>query len=126
MGVIKSDKLPTSISPFSLRDVENEARGILARGPASGGAIAGRGAVEGERLKKESHAQGLVAGRREGSAAGLEAGKAAGRNEALAAQGEALRQLLSALTAAVAALEAQRGSIQAAGLADLVKLSRSQ
>ena len=31
MGVIKAEKLPTSISPFSMRDVENEARSILAQ-----------------------------------------------------------------------------------------------
>jgi flagellar assembly protein FliH len=123
MGVIKADKLPTSISPFSLRDVENEARGILARARRQAGQLLAAAQVEGERLKKESHAQGLIEGRREGNVAGLEAGRLAGRNEALAAQSEAFRQTLAALTASVTALEAQRGSLQAAGLVELVKLS---
>jgi flagellar assembly protein FliH len=123
MGVIKSDKLPTSISPFSLRDVENEARAILTRARHQAEQLLAAAQVEGERLKKESHAQGLIEGRREGNAAGLEAGRTAGRNEALAAQNEALRQLMAALTTSVAALEAQRGSLEAAGLVEIVKLS---
>jgi flagellar biosynthesis/type III secretory pathway protein FliH len=123
MGLIKSGKLPTAISPFSLRDVENEARAILARARHQAEQLLAAAQVEGERLKKESHALGLVEGRREGNAAGLEAGRTAGRNEALAAQNQALRQVLAALTASVAALEAQRGSLQAAGLVEIVKLS---
>ena len=38
-------------------------------------------------------------------------------------QGDALRQTLTALTAAAAALEAQRGALEAAGLVEIVKLS---
>jgi flagellar assembly protein FliH len=114
MGLIKSGKLPTAISPFSLRDVENEARAILARARHQAEQLLAAAQGEGERLKKESHALGLVEGRREGNAAGLEAGRTAGRNEALAAQNQALRQVLAALTASVAALEAQRGSLQVA------------
>jgi len=123
MGVIKADKLPTSISRFSLRDVENEARAILARARHQAEQLLAAAQVEGERLKKDSHAQGLAEGRREGHAAGLEAGRTAGRNEALAALSDALRQTLAALTASVAALEAHRGSLEAAGLTDIVKLS---
>ncbi len=123
MGLIKADKMPTSISSFSLRDVENEARAILARARNQAEQLLAAAQIEGERLRKESHAQGMIEGRREGSAAGLEAGKTAGRNEALASQGDALRQTLAALTTAAAALEAQRGALQAAGLVEIVKLS---
>lgn len=123
MGVIKAEQLPTSVSPFSMRDVENEARGILMRARHQAEQLLAAAQVEGERLKKESHAQGLAEGRREGHAAGMEAGRVVGRNEALAAQNDALRQALAALTAAAAALEVQRNALEASGLADIVMLS---
>ncbi len=123
MGVIKAENLPASVSPFSMRDVENEARGILARARRQAEQLLAAAQIESERLKKESHALGLAEGRREGNAAGLEAGRAAGRSEALAAQSDSLRHVLGALTVSVAALEAQRTALEAAALADVVKLS---
>jgi flagellar assembly protein FliH len=123
MGLIKADRLPLSISAFSLRDVENEARAILADARHKAEELLAATQVEADRLKKESHAQGLIQGRREGLAAGLEAGKTAGRSEALAANTDALRQTLTMLTASVAAVEAKRGALEAAALADIVKLS---
>jgi flagellar assembly protein FliH len=125
MGVIKAEKMPTSISPFSMRDVENEARGILVRARQQAEQLLAAAQTEGERLKTEAHAQGLAEGRREGTAAGREAGMAVGRKDALAEQGEALRKTLAALTAAAVALDAQRAGLEAAGLQDVVQLSVS-
>jgi len=125
MGVIKAERTPTSISPFSMRDVENEARGILVRARRQAEQLLAAAQVEAERLKTEAHAQGLAEGRREGTAAGREAGMAAGRKDALAEQGEALRKTLGTLTAAASALESQRAGLEAAGLQDVVQLSVS-
>jgi flagellar assembly protein FliH len=125
MGLIKAEQSPPSMSTFSLRDVENDARRILAAARRQAEQLLAAAQIEGERLKKESHARGMIEGRKEGMAAGLEAGKTAGRKEALAAQADALRHALSSLTASVTSIEAQRGAVEAAALADVVKLSMS-
>jgi flagellar assembly protein FliH len=123
MGLIKAEQLPTSLSPFSMRDVENQARGILAAARRKAEQLLAEAQIEADQLKKESHARGMAEGRQEGIAAGLEAGKAGGRKEALAGQTDALRHTLLALTSGVAALEAKRGALEAAALTDVVKLS---
>ena len=123
MGLIKSISAPTNVQTFSLRDIETQARAILARATSQAEQILAGAQEQGERIKKEAHAQGLAAGRKEGMARGLEEGKKAGHQQALNEQKQSLTTAVTALTGALREIDKHRRDLEAGALRDVIELS---
>lgn len=123
MPVIKSQNIPCSVIPFSMRDVEDQARGMLLRARQQAEQLLAAAQQEGERLKADARTQGHAEGFSEGKAAGFQAGEKAGHDQAIAAQAEAMKKTLGALTTAVSSLNAQREQLESAGVQDVAQLA---
>jgi flagellar assembly protein FliH len=123
MGLIKSANVPTSLSPFSLHDIEMQAQAILSRAQRRAEELLIAAQAEGEELKRAAQAEGMARGLREGTGLGLEQGNQAGRDEALAEQRERLQDLLTSLTAATRDLDVRRHELESAALEEVVELA---
>src|SRR3989442_9654473 len=104
MGLIKATSAPPSLVPFSMRDVEEQAKALLLRARQAAERLLAEAQREGEEIRKRAHVDGLAEGLREGLTLGTDQGYKAGRQEALEGHREALPQALAALTSAVGAL----------------------
>jgi flagellar assembly protein FliH len=123
MGVIKSANTPMSISPFSMKDIENHARTLLLRARQQADQLLAAAQAEAEQMKAAAKAQGLAEGQRLGHAQGLEAGKTAGQQQALDEYRDELQKAVSALTNAATALDSNRSQLEAQGLHEVVRLA---
>src|SRR6185436_7990798 len=74
-------------------------------------------------LKKQAHAEALVAGQKEGHAKGLSQGHEKGREEALSEQREQLAGLTAALAESAASLDASRIALEADAKQAVVRLA---
>src|SRR5678816_3105756 len=90
MGLIKSSAAPPSLAPFSMRDVEEQAKALLLRARQVAERLLAEAQREGEEIKRRAHADGLAEGLREGLRLGTEEGHKAGRQEALDEHRDAL------------------------------------
>jgi flagellar biosynthesis/type III secretory pathway protein FliH len=123
VGLIKSANLPTSIAPFSMSDIEQQAKLILLRARKAAEQLLAAAQAEAEALKQQATAQGLADGRQQGIALGLEQGRQIGQQQAF---NELKPQLIAAhhaMTQAVAQIEQQRHQIAADGLREVVELA---
>src|SRR2546421_11847924 len=100
MGLIKQLNTPPSVAPFSMRDIENQARAVLLRAREQAEQLLAEAQAEGERLKAQAKVQGLAEGRAEGLTRGTEQGKKAGHQQALSEHNAAFTQAVTALTSA--------------------------
>jgi flagellar biosynthesis/type III secretory pathway protein FliH len=123
MPLIKSANVPTTVAAFSMRDVENAAKGILLRARQQAEALLAAAQQEADAMREQAYAEGLAAGQRDGVAQGQEAGAAAGAGQALAEHQAQLTGVVTALTAAATELDAQRRDLEAAGLREVIELS---
>src|SRR5262245_59988403 len=123
MAVIKSSNVPTSTSPFSLRDVENHAKAMLVRAREQAEALLATAQQEGEILRQQAYEEGLAEGRRDGRKQGELEGTKAGAQQALSEHQQQLATLITTLSVAAADFDASRRELQAAGLAEVVALS---
>jgi flagellar assembly protein FliH len=121
--LIKSANVPTSVSPFSLTDIEAHARGLLARAREKVDALLIAAQTEAESLKRAGHAQGMADGKRQGLAQGLEEGKKAAHAQALAEHREKFTAATTALTKAASEFEAARGDLESKGLRSVIELA---
>jgi flagellar assembly protein FliH len=125
MGLIKSSNVPTTTSPFSLRDVENHAKAMLVRAREQAEALLATAQQEGEILRQQAYEEGLAEGRRDGRKQGELEGTRAGAQQALAEHQEQLATLVATLTTAAVEFDASRRELEAAGLSEVVALSAS-
>jgi flagellar assembly protein FliH len=123
MAVIKSNNVPTSTSPFSLRDVENHAKAMLVRAREQAEALLASAQQEGEILRQQAYEEGLAEGRRDGRKQGELEGTKAGAQQALAEHQQQLATLVAALSTAAVEFDASRRELEAAGLSEVVALS---
>ena len=123
MAVIKSSNVPTTTSPFSLRDVENHAKAMLVRAREQAEALLASAQEEGEVLRQQAYEEGLAEGRRDGRKQGELEGTKAGAQQALAEQQEQLATLVATLSSAATEFDASRRELEAAGLSEVVALS---
>src|SRR5438552_1255929 len=100
MAVIKSNNAPTTLTPFSMRDIENQARAILLRAQQQAEQLLAAAQAEGEALKKEQAALGYVEGKQAGLSDGLSEGNKSGHQQALSEHQSQFTQVMAALTAA--------------------------
>src|SRR4051812_33669766 len=123
MGLIKATSAPTTLAPFSMRDVEEQARALLLRARQAAERLLAEAQREGEEIRKRAHAEGLADGMVEGLARGTEEGRAAGRQQALEEHRTGLSQALAALTSAGQALDASRADLESGALQEVVELA---
>src|SRR5260221_6099474 len=124
MGLIKAESLPsTRVVPFSMANIEKQARARLARAQHQAEQVLAAAQREGELLREQARAEGAVAGHEQGLAHGLEEGTRLGREAALAEQREQLTAVVTALTAASEQFDTQRAELQVNVLREVVTLA---
>jgi flagellar assembly protein FliH len=123
MGLIKSSDAPSTIVPFSMADVERQAKSILLRARHQAEQLLAAAQAEAETLKQQAREQGLAEGRREGSAKGLTQGNQLGHQQALTEHRAQLEKAIAALSATAGALEQSRDELESAGLIEVVQLA---
>jgi flagellar assembly protein FliH len=126
MGLIKANAAPCSAVPFSMRDIENQARVLLQSARAQADQILAAAAAEGDQLKAKAHAKGLADGKIAGQAEGLELGRRQGHDAALAEHRQQMSNLIASLGALLGQIETNRAHLedaaarQVAGLATAI------
>jgi flagellar assembly protein FliH len=123
MGLIKSGDSPFVVQPYSMKDIENTARAILARARQRAEQTIAEARDEAERLKKQGTVVGIAQGRQEGFAKGQQEGIKAGRDEAYAEQKAQLTALVSALTQGTKQLNSSRRELESAAINDVLNLA---
>src|SRR3954449_6900651 len=112
MGLIKQANTPPSVAPFSMKDIENQARAILLRARQQAEQLLAAAQEQGEQLKQEAKALGSAEGKAEGLARGLEEGKNTGHQQALNEHKAAMTQVVNSLAAAANGLDASRRKLE--------------
>lgn len=123
MGLIKSQHAPTSVIPFSMRDIEIQASEILARAHRQAQELRQAAQKEAAAILQRAKADGLLHGKMDGIAQGRAEGKIAGHDAALEEHRQNLTQLAAALAQAAAELDASRNDLQMKGVAEVVDLA---
>ena len=123
MGLIKSADAPARMSPFSMRDIEKQAKAILLRTRQEAERVLAAVQVEAEGLKAQARIAGFAEGRERGLAQGREEGQGAGREEALGEQRSRLGSLVDALSRAMEEVNRSRLELQAAATRDVIRLA---
>jgi flagellar assembly protein FliH len=125
MPLIKSANVPSSISSFSMVNIETQARSLLGRAQRKADELLAAAQAEAESMKKAAHTQGLADGRRDGLAQGPAEGKKSGHDQALNEHREKFTAAIAALSAAATQFDNQRGDLEATGLRSVIELSAS-
>ena len=123
MGLIKSNVAPPSLSPFSMADIEKQAKLILLRARQQADQLLAAAQSEAESLKQQATAEGAAHGHRQGLAQGLEEGKRAGHQQALNEHRAQFQQALQALSNAMIEADRHRAELEAGALAEVVRLA---
>ncbi|MBV8782303.1 MAG: hypothetical protein JO353_12980 [Phycisphaerae bacterium] len=123
MGLIKSANAPTTLSSFSLKDIEDHARSILLKARLQAEQLLVAAQEEGEAIKKAAHVEGLNEGKKQGMAEGIAAGQKAGAEQALAAHNAALAKLIQSLSTAASSLNAAQNQLQEQAANSVVQLA---
>jgi flagellar assembly protein FliH len=123
MAVIKAEQAPATMSTFSMADIEKQAKLVLLGAKVRAERLLVAAQEEAEQIKREAHAQALVEGREAGIAEGLELGRRQGKDEALAAQGKELTELVGAMTRAVQELDAARLALESESKTAVIRLA---
>jgi len=125
MPVIKSIDAPSNLVPFSMKDIEAAARGILLRARQQAEQLLTEAQIAASELKDKAMAEGIVEGRFEGMSKGTEEGTKLGKQQALAEHKDQLTQLVNALSAGSKELNASRKHLEATASSEVVKLAVS-
>lgn len=123
MGLIKSSDTQAAAVPFSMADIERQAKIILLRAQQKAEQLLAAAQEEAQALKQQARQQGLVEGRRDGTAEGRAQGGQAGQKQALEEHRAQFQQALAALTASATAMDQSRHELEAAALAEVVQLA---
>ena len=123
MGLIKSSDAPLSLVPFSMADIERQAKLILLRARQQADQLLAAAQTEADALKRDATLTGQLEGRRQGLAQGLEDGKKAGHQQALNEFRTQFQQAVQSLTAAMLQIEEHRADLAASALVEVVQLA---
>jgi flagellar assembly protein FliH len=123
MGIIKAADTPAAITPFSMKDIEQQAQAIMLRARQQAEQLLAEAKVEGQRLRTAERALGFTEGRGEGLARGREEGRAEGMAEAMAEHRSSLTRLITALHDAALQVEQSRRELQEQALTEVVRLA---
>ena len=123
MGLIKSIDAPASLTPFSMADIERQAKLIVVRARQQADQLLAAARTEAEGLKRSASAAGQAEGRRRGLSQGLEEGARAGQKQALDEHRLQLQHAFEALTTAMNEIEQHRADLEASALVEVVQLA---
>src|SRR5688572_21957044 len=123
MGLIKSANAPVAMIPFSMKDIETQARALIARAKERAEGLLIEAQKEAEQLKASAKVEGLVEGKREGLAKGLEEGRKNGAQQALSEHRTQLANLINSLTQTAADIDASRLQLEADALTEVIDLA---
>jgi flagellar assembly protein FliH len=123
MPLIKSVNVPTSVTPFSLVNIEQQAAAMVARAQQQADQLLAAARTEAARRLLDGKAQGLVEGKRQGMAEGLAEGKKTGHDLALKECREKFTAAITALSRGASELERSRGELESKGLQSVIELS---
>jgi flagellar biosynthesis/type III secretory pathway protein FliH len=123
MPLIKSANVPTSVTPFSMASIENQAQAMLRSARDKAEKLLAAAQTEGEALKRAAHAQGLAEGKALGMAKGMEEGKKAGHAQALAEHRDKFTAALNVVIKLAGEFETSRGQLESGGLRSVIELS---
>ena len=135
MPIIKHNLAPTTVSPFSMRDIEEQASSLVRRARAAAEQVLAAAQRDAAHLRRRAAdegradgyraglAQGLAEGRTEGLQRATDEGHAAGREAGLAEVGPQLAATHAALAAAAQQLDAGRNDFEQAATAEVVRLA---
>lgn len=123
MGLIKSINAPSTLTPFSMRDIENQARAIILRARQQAEQLLAAAQVEAEQLKPLAHAQGHEEGFAQGLQAGTEQGRADGHQQALDEHRQSLAQLVATISEMIVRINDERQRLEAEAIGDVVRLA---
>src|SRR5207244_4157371 len=119
MALIKSTSAPARLLPFSMADIEKQARSILLRAQHQAEQILAEAQREAESLRQEAHAKGSAAGYEEGLARGIEQGRQLGHEQALGEHREQLAAAVGTLAVAMGELDARRRELESGAVREL-------
>jgi flagellar assembly protein FliH len=123
MPLIKSPNFPAHAAAFSMKDIETQARALIARARQQADQLLTEAQKQAEQLKKQSIEQGYKDGFAKGTAEGTQAGKKSGHDQALAEHRSQLTQLVQAITAAICDFNKQRQTLETEAISDVVALA---
>ncbi len=123
MGLIKSANAPVAMIPFSMKDIETQARSLLNRAKERAEGFLIEAQAEAQTLKAAAKVEGLVEGKREGLAKGLEEGRKSGQQQALSEHRTELANLIKGLAQSAADLDGSRQQLQAEALTEVIQLA---
>jgi flagellar assembly protein FliH len=112
MGLIKSSNAPTTLSPFSMKDVEDHARALLLKARRQAEQLLIEAQAEAEKIKAEAKVAGHAEGVKSGLAEGQAAGQKSGHDKALAEHNAALVAVLQALGTLTNEINTQRHQLE--------------
>jgi flagellar assembly protein FliH len=125
MPVIKSQNSPSGLVPFSMKDIEQQARAIMLRAQQRAEQLIAQAQVAAEELKVAAVAQGRQEGRAQGLSEGKTEGGKTGHHQALTETKQQLTQAFNALSTAAKDLNTSRKQLEAGAKADVVRLAVS-
>jgi flagellar assembly protein FliH len=123
MGLIKAANTPPSVSPFSMRDIEQHAKQVILRARRQAEELLAEAQVSAEALKREAHEQGLAEGHAQGLKQGTEEGRKSGHQQALNENKAQLAQVIQSLTAAMQAYDESQRKLEVDGLREVIELA---
>ena len=125
MPVIKSNNAPTNLTPFSMKDIEAQARAILMRAQQHAEQLLVEAQISAGELKDKALADGIIEGRKTGIAKGTEEGKKLGQQQALTEHKAQFTQVVNALITGSKELNASRKQLESQATAEVIKLAVS-
>lgn len=123
MPLIKADNVPASSVAFSMADIEQHARGILARAKAQADQLLADAKALAEKTKASAAVQGKAIGIEQGRKEGREQAMTEARNQALSEQKAKLIETVGVLTRTAKELDARLQSIQQEARTELLPLA---
>lgn len=123
MGLIKSNNAPASVLPFSMADIEQQARALLQQARQRAAQIIQQAHAEAMQIKSQAQAQALADGLKQGLLEGRERGRREGHDQAIEENRQALQSLIAHLTEACQQLEQSRKQLESDVVRELIALA---
>ncbi|HEY8669173.1 MAG TPA: FliH/SctL family protein [Tepidisphaeraceae bacterium] len=123
MGLIKANNVPSSASPFSMRDIEHAAKMVLVRAQRQAEQLLMEAQAGAQELRQAGLADGAQTGQAEGYQKGFDEGLIAGHQQALADHTEQLTNVFNALTTALQQIEASRRELETSATRQVIDLA---
>jgi flagellar assembly protein FliH len=123
MPVIKASNAPSSMLPFSVRDIEEQAAAMLAHAQAQVEKLHLKAKADAVQTRQKAYDEGFAAGHEDGLKKGNEDGRAAGKQSAFAEHKAKLEQLVKTITAALNDIDSSRHKLESLAGSDVIRLA---